>query len=165
MRFFIDTEFMEEPGFLELLSIGIVAENGQTLYAVNESADYSRANKFVRQLVLPHLDVATYGWNLQNIGPRALRFINGQWDGNHPEFWGYFADYDWVLFCWLQGTMMDLPKGWPMYCRDLRQEMDHYGISRNELPPDSANEHNALADARWTKAAWDRVNEIVKARV
>jgi len=41
-----------------------------------------------------------------------------------PEFYGYYADYDWVVFCWLFGKMMDLPKGFPMYCRDLKQMLD-----------------------------------------
>jgi hypothetical protein len=41
-----------------------------------------------------------------------------------PQFYSYFADYDWVAFCWLFGKMMDLPKGFPMYCIDLKQEID-----------------------------------------
>lgn len=51
--------------------------------------------------------------------------------GNYPntypkdiEFYGYFADYDWVAFCWLFGRVMDLPKGFPMYCIDLKQKLD-----------------------------------------
>ena len=43
-----------------------------------------------------------------------------------PEFYGYYADYDWVVFCWLFGGMIDLPSGFPMYCRDLKQELDKY---------------------------------------
>lgn len=40
------------------------------------------------------------------------------------NFYGYFADYDWVVFCWLFGKMIDLPKGFPMYCKDLQQILD-----------------------------------------
>lgn len=43
---------------------------------------------------------------------------------NKPQFYGYFADYDWVAFCWLFGKMIDLPKGFPMYCVDLKQVLD-----------------------------------------
>jgi hypothetical protein len=43
---------------------------------------------------------------------------------NKPEFYGYYADYDWVAFCWLFGKMITLPKGFPMYCIDLKQELD-----------------------------------------
>lgn len=41
-----------------------------------------------------------------------------------PEFYAYYADYDWVVFCWLFGKMINLPKGFPMYCKDLKQIFD-----------------------------------------
>lgn len=40
------------------------------------------------------------------------------------QFYGYYADYDWVLFCSLFGGIMDLPKSFPIYCRDLKQMLD-----------------------------------------
>ncbi len=46
----------------------------------------------------------------------------------NPEFYAYYADYDWVLFCSLFGRMMDLPKGFPMYCRDLKQTLDEIAM-------------------------------------
>lgn len=41
-----------------------------------------------------------------------------------PEFYGYYSDYDWVVFCWLFGKMTDLPNGFPYYCIDLKQTLD-----------------------------------------
>jgi hypothetical protein len=41
-----------------------------------------------------------------------------------PEFYAYYADYDWVAFCSLFGSMIQLPKGFPMYCKDLKQTLD-----------------------------------------
>lgn len=41
-----------------------------------------------------------------------------------PVFYGYYSDYDWVVFCWLFGKMRHLPFGFPMYCRDLKQIFD-----------------------------------------
>ena len=41
-----------------------------------------------------------------------------------PKFYAYYADYDWVVFCWLFGKMINLPKGFPMYCIDLKQIFD-----------------------------------------
>jgi hypothetical protein len=73
--------------------------------------------------------------------------------GIKPEFWAYFADYDWVVLCQLFGTMMDLPKGWPMYCRDVKQLCDSVG--NPALPAQMDQEHHALADAMWTKLAWE----------
>lgn len=71
-----------------------------------------------------------------------------------PEFYGYYADYDWVVFCQLFGRMIDLPNGFPMYCRDLKQLMDEAGMTSDEkdaLCPDPKDAHNALADARWNR--------------
>lgn len=42
----------------------------------------------------------------------------------NPKFYAYFADYDWVVFCWLFGKMINLPKGFPKYCIDLKQMLD-----------------------------------------
>ena len=80
------------------------------------------------------------------------------------EFYGYYSDYDWVVFAWLFGKMIDLPKRFPMYCRDLKQTLDKVlydrypymlynerinHIKNSPLYPKQNNEHNALADARW----------------
>jgi hypothetical protein len=73
-----------------------------------------------------------------------------------PEFWGYYADYDWVAVCQLFGRMVDLPKGWPMYCRDLKQWCDELG---NPHLPGQTGEHHALADAQWNREAWRFLEE------
>lgn len=93
----------------------------------------------------------------------------------HPEFYAYYADYDWVLFCSLFGTMMDLPKCFPMYCRDLKQIVDQTAesiasLNKGEIsfdealqivknhghyPPDPVKAHCALEDARWNKKLYD----------
>ena len=47
---------------------------------------------------------------------------------------------------------MDLPEGWPRYCRDVKQLCDDLGNPK--LPKQKSNEHHALADAEWTREAW-----------
>lgn len=69
-----------------------------------------------------------------------------------PEFYAYYAGYDWVAFCWIFGKMMQLPKGFPMYCKDLKQMMDEKGLDKEWKRincPDPIGEHNALVDAKW----------------
>jgi hypothetical protein len=73
--------------------------------------------------------------------------VNLEKNGN-PEFWGYYADYDWVAFCQLFGTMVSLPKGFPMYCRDLKQLLDSMGNPKFQKDSDA---HNSLSDARWIR--------------
>lgn len=145
MKYFLDTEFIESgPSFpLIPLSIGIVSEEGREFYAVNEDAPLELASDWVKTNVIPHLGEPRLG--ITHIGPAILQWM----DDHKPEFWGYYADYDWVIFCQLFGTMMDLPKGWPMYCRDLKQLCDSLGNPK--LPKQKSTEHNALEDARWNR--------------
>lgn len=163
MKYFLDTEFIERPCTIDLLSVGIVAEDGRQFYAEASDADHSQASDWVKENVIAHLwhkheeftEDEALGWNglsggfltKHEIGLGIRLFIRDE----KPEFWGYYADYDWVVFCWLQGTMMDLPKGWPMYCRDIKQLCDALG---NPKLPGNKGNHNALADAIWTKEAY-----------
>jgi hypothetical protein len=149
MKFFLDTEFIESGRFkpLELLSIGIVSEDGRELYVEHRDADTTDANQWVRDNVLPHLQGPRL--SMGSIQERILAFVG---DGK-PEFWGYYADYDWVVFCGIFGRMVDLPKGWPMYCRDIKQLCDALGNPK--LPEQASSEHHALNDARWNQAAYE----------
>ena len=55
MRYFYDTEFIEDGRTIELVSIGIVAEDGREYYAVSTDFDPSKANAWVRENVLDKL--------------------------------------------------------------------------------------------------------------
>lgn len=148
MRIWFDTEFIEDGKTIDLLSIGLVRADGQELYLENLNADYSRASPWVRDNVIKHLDPAKHGVARDEMRFKVIEFV-----GAKPEFWAYYADYDWVALCQIYGTMMQLPASWPMYCRDVKQLCDDLG--NPELPPMSEVEHHALADAKWTKQAWE----------
>lgn len=161
MKFFIDTEFIEDGKTIDLISIGIVAEDGREFYAMNSDCDWTKASDWVKENVLNHLPLkpedkpkAEYllqGWrHHRHIGGDVIKFIDND---PKPEFWAYYADYDWVVFCQLFGTMMDLPDSFPMYCRDIKQECDRLGNPK--LPEQGKGEHNALDDARWNQQAYN----------
>lgn len=144
MKYFLDTEFIERPYTIDLISIGIVAEDGREYYAVNSQCNWLMASEWVKDNVLTKLP--KYG-SLEykargQIKQEILDFVGK----DKPEFWGYYADYDWVVFCWLFGTMMELPKGWPMYCNDIKQLQNM--INGPFMPFTGRDEHNALEDAR-----------------
>ena len=192
LKYWYDTEFIEDGHTIDLVSIGIVAEDGRELYAQVAEADYSKASEWVSKNVLgqllpcvkypafPH-DPGTpdyhLGWSIHR---GQIGKIDGKWvhcteetcpwrkryelqldllafcdpaQYGKPEFWAYYADYDHVALCQLFGRMIDLPKGWPMYTRDIKQWCDMLGNPR--LPKQEGYEHNALADARWNKQAWE----------
>ena len=79
---------------------------------------------------------------------------------NKIEFYGYFADYDWVVFCWIFGRMIDLPDGFPMYCKDLKQMMDSKKIKRDDIPIEPLTEHSALEDARWNLKVYNFISGV-----
>jgi hypothetical protein len=143
MRVFFDTEFIEDGKTIDLISIGAVREDGRMFYAENSECDRSRASEWVRVNVLSKLSA---GQSLMTRSDIASAFV--EFAGEKPEFWAYYADYDWVALCQLFGTMMDLPKGWPKICYDLRQWLDMNGY-KNVKQPDAADAHSALADAIW----------------
>lgn len=176
MKYFYDTEFIDGGKTIDLISIGIVAEDEREFYAEAIDADLSSANDWVKENVIPHL------WSRQvdkregnawfrdggkggllfkrDIANELVRFIGSKeigWtacgdfeeESPKPEFWGYYSAYDHVALCQLFGTMMNLPKGWPMYTRDLKQLGDSLG--NPELPRQDKDEHHALADARWNR--------------
>lgn len=154
MKIWFDTEFIEDGKTIDLISIGMVSEDGRMLYLENADCDRSRASDWVKENVFPKL--TGYVWPRWMIANFVRDFA-----GTSPEFWAYYADYDWVALCQLYGTMMDLPKGWPMFCLDLKQ-MAHV-MGNPKLPEQAAGEHNALDDALWTKSAWEFLGTLADA--
>lgn len=175
MRVWYDTEFIEDGSTIELISIGMVAEDGHELYAVAEEIDdgklYGRIRRhdWLMAHVVPHLplrgelrppgfgDLPTFNLDMDDnrIMPRrmirnAVRdFLLSRLD--QLELWAWYAAYDHVALAQLFGPMIHLPKGVPMYTHDLKQEVDRLG--NPELPKQTSAEHNALADARWVRDA------------
>ena len=150
MKYFLDTEFMEDGNTIDLISIGIVDERGREFYCIRHGFNASKANEWVMENVLKKLENDIPRYSNEQIKDRLFVFLAGD---KEPEFWGYYADYDWVVFCQLFGTMMDLPKMFPMYCRDIKQLCDSLGNPK--LPEEGKDEHNALADARWNKKTYE----------
>ena len=194
MKYFIDTEFIEgfhkplfgkRRHFIDLISIGIMAEDGREYYAISNEFNPKDADNWVKENVISKLPSKYANPSDPSISPRSkaeamlwksneqikleiLEFF-GCWRDQlfyrapeGIEVYGYYADYDWVLFCSLFGRMIDLPKGFPMYCKDLKQMMDEKGLSKDWKQlncPDPVGEHNALVDARWNKTLFDTINQ------
>lgn len=154
MRFFFDTEFNEDGTYLDLISIGIVAANGQEYYAEPhlspDALERVRNNAWVMAHVVPHLDGSkTYKPRAQ-VAAEVLEFCRG----GEPEFWANCGAYDWVALNQLYGPMIAHPKPWPFFCNDIAQEAERSGISRRSFPKQTTLEHHALTDARWTQETY-----------
>lgn len=155
MRIFFDTEFIEVGHRIDLISIGMVREDGEEFYAESSECDLSKADDWVKENVIPHLMLYGSGKMTHSAMAKAIR----KFVGPSPEFWANYAAYDWVALCQLFGTMMNLPDGWPKYCLDIRQRQ--WGLNMSEPPiPLPEDAHNALADARWNKAAFEYLDRL-----
>lgn len=155
------------------ISVAIVAEDGREFYGINQ-AWYGwrkpKASEWIKEHVLSVLPPAVVNvssggsprqrheseriMNMEQMKREILDFIGEE----SPEFWGYYADYDWVVFCQIFGAMIDLPKGWPMFCMDLKQLCQEKGNPTLPDMPDSI-EHHALYDAREAKYRYDWLME------
>lgn len=149
MKIWFDTEFIEDGKTIDLISIGMVREDGMKLYLENSECDHSRASDWVKENVIDRLNKNNVRFSRKEIAARIKDF-----SGDTPEFWAYYADYDWVVLCQLFGTMMDLPKGWPMFCMDIKQLAVMKGNPKLPEQDDEA-EHHAFFDAMWAKEAWE----------
>ena len=272
MKYFLNTEFLEgtqryRKSFLEalfatkihtlptidLISIGIVAEDGREYYAISKDFNLKEAwNRFdkvinkqyplgpaydkiywIRENVLKpiwielsllknpeyskndikivwnelsnrgryvrmQLLISLYGKTNKQIAKEVKEFVYSKEDVlyNHEDcktnhigevrsniqFYGYYCDYDWVVFCWLFGRMIDLPKGFPMYCNDLKQVLDEKCmlwaksvksirlmnfneqldyLKKQKDYPKQTNEHNALADAIFCRDLHKFLNNLI----
>ncbi|WP_340645440.1 3'-5' exoribonuclease [Phenylobacterium sp.] len=147
MKYWLDTEFIERPFGLDLISIGIVCEDGREFYAESSEVDWSRASHWIVDNVRPQLTGG--GETLENISYGIRRFMETD---QAPVLWGYFAAFDWVAFCGLFGSLSELPFDFPQVCLDVRQWQIELG--EPQLPPQNDSKHHALSDARWTREAW-----------
>ncbi|NJN10029.1 MAG: 3'-5' exoribonuclease, partial [Richelia sp. RM1_1_1] len=93
--------------------------------------------------------------NKKDIAQDIIEFCHSE-----PEFWAYYADYDWVVLCQLFGTMMDLPSSFPMYCNDIKQLCNSVGNPK--LQKQLTNQHHALHDARWCKQIYDYLSNYLE---
>lgn len=177
MRYFLDAAYIEgnfrNP--YQLISLGLVGEDGRTYYA--QSADVNRrfASGFVRQHILPRLDpcpdnydAAVHTWYVPSCAPacpwkqntlisaEVLAFVTA--DATPPEFWGYTASHAWVVFCQLLGGIRELPDGWPVYCRDLKQWID--GLRDQSKAPTVSMSYHAMEAAQSSAALWKTLTAL-----
>lgn len=161
MRFWLDTEFHERGHAhpIDFISVGVVAEDGREYTAVSSQFDLAAAqgNWWLAEHVLPYLGDPSTWKRREQIAADLIEFC-----GHEPELWSYYADYDWVVVCQLFGTMMDLPSGWPMWCRDIKQWCEELGNPK--LPDLGEQEHEVLSDARDHRFKWSYLKGLAALR-
>jgi hypothetical protein len=158
-----DTEFIEDGKTIDLISIGIVCEDGREYYAVNAGMPVRRIRKhgWLMDNVVPGLPKA-YGdrrntmptsWLYDYTSPEnkvrsliAVEVLDFLLANGEPQLWADWGAYDHVVLAQLWGPMINLPTGIPMFTHDIEQEIErHPGFVK---PQQEDGQHNALEDAR-----------------
>lgn len=163
MKYWYDTEFYEDGKQIHLISIGIVSEDGRTLY-MESKFDWTLVpdGHWLWENVYPHLTGQQFV--TQDIAASVRQFITNYGTEFTNELWGYFSSYDHVVLAQLFGRMVDMPEGVPWFTRDIKQEQER--ISDNWfkhgllLPEHKGTAHNALDDAKWTKEAYEFLMKV-----
>lgn len=167
MRFFVDTEFIHDPPVLQLVSLGIVAEDGREYYAVSNEWEATRADSFVMEEVVPRLGLAPSEW----LPLTVIRDEVATFTASAPrvEFWALNGAFDWFQLVNLFGKLDAVPDNWPRSCWDLKQWEWHLGGLGREARRVLANQsgelaHNALVDARQNRLRWELLAELAEKR-
>lgn len=213
-KYFYDTEFIDNGSTIELISIGIVCQDGREYYAVNSDfnlkqiTDEPHSFDWIVDNVLPGLPATKHNRDRLKVymdrqrnlapGPNLKYFelnmkstkMKPKWvianevrefivggivehvivddqgkevervtnPAERPELWAYYSAYDHVALAQLYGPMISLPKFMPMWTHDLMQLAEN--LPKDQWPEKPADEHNALADARWNLALYRACVEI-----
>jgi len=156
VRYFYDTEFIEDGETIDLISIGVVAEDGREFYAVSKEFDASQAGDWVRRNVLNQLPPKSDARWMDRATLRSKLYefllpdhVPGQRlaQQDRPELWAWVGAYDHVVLAQLWGDMTGLPRELPRFTHELKQLWEMAG--RPRLPESPSNAHDALADARF----------------
>jgi len=169
-RYYFDTEFIDDGRTIEMISIGVVCDDGRELYLVSSEFDRSCCDEWLQTNVLNQLPkcVCPGGGTLSHLGHTnpdckwrtraAIRDAIREFIREEPkeqiEIWAYYASSDWIALYQLFGKMMNMPKHFPFFVRDLKTFAIDIGFKGKfrDLLPDTGH-HDALADAKWNRDA------------
>lgn len=168
MKYFLDTEFLEDGKTIMPISLALVREDAKELY-IEFQFDEARAvaHDFIRENVLPHLQ----GQKRLSKPEARKEIMDFLGFPLHPaesirrrriEIWAYYAATDWVLFYQIWGGLLELPKGLPHNCMDLMQWWVQLGRPDDVRPPKPLKAHHALADADWNLQFYKNLERHVR---
>jgi hypothetical protein len=158
-RYFYDCEFIEDGRTIELVSIGVVGQDGREFYAVSSEFDPARAGSWVASRVLSKLPPPSDpAWrSRQQIRDELFEFLTAP--GLPIQLWAWYAAYDHVALAQLWGDMPALPRQVPRLTFEIRQHWEAAGCP--PIPDPGRDRHDALADARLGFARWQAADRAL----
>jgi len=191
MLVFFDTEFTGLHKNTTLISIGLVTQDNQKLYAELTDYDKSQVDDWIKENVIAKLKLTSYldenkrllsqVDNITNVAGEKAFVANciRNWleAFNTPvQLVSDVCHYDMVLFIDLFGSAFDLPEFISPVCHDINQDIAQYlgisekeafNISREDFAAgdkyiDNTEKHTALFDAEIIKKCYDKLNLKLK---
>ncbi len=187
-KIFFDTEFTGLHKNTTLISIGLIADSGETFYAELRDYDKSQVNPWLQENVIDNLlynhfvkghgysrtynnDEETsynYKYVVSNTSEVKNRMENWLSQFEQVEIWSDCLAYDWVLFCNIFGTAFDIPSN--IYyipfdiCTLFKLKDIDPDISREKfaelLEDKEISKHNALWDAKVIMLCYNKLMTI-----
>lgn len=178
-KVFLDTEFTGLHKNTTLLSLAMVAENGEEFYAEFSDYDENQVSDWVQENVMNKLQfrgnefvMIKQGKTLMMKGDKdRVRIESELWlkQFNNIEIWADVLAYDWVLFGDLFGGAMKIPENIFYAPFDLAtvfrmngliepQKKYERDVKRFEFAGlDAQKQHHALEDARVEKICYHKL--------
>ena len=180
MKVFFDCEFTGLQKDTELISIGMVSENGKLFYAEFTDYDKSKVDDWIQENVIDNLI-----FNKHNI-LETDTFLRGTKEKIKEKLTSWLSQFntvdlvsdvchfDMVLFTDIFGSAFDLPDNVTPACYDINQDIQRYydyqtshgafDKSREAILEEHGIEvkgckHNSLYDARVIEAIYRLMNE------
>lgn len=167
MKVWYDTEFLDDGRLIDLISIGMVREDGAEYYAINAQMPWVRIlqHDWLVENVVNHLPKTKYGVSLDHENPdvKPHHVIKSEVETflleafevkGELELWSWFSAYDHVALAQLWGPMSNLPAFIPMYTNEIRTLFQIYNNPKINVPEGN---HNALADAHYHKNLYNAI--------
>lgn len=179
MNIYFDCEFTGLYKDTQLISMGLVSDDGKELYLEFKGINVARQDKWIKDNVL--VNTVEYGnvyWgdivhNVMDYHCGTIDELRGvllNWlkQFDNVQLVSDVCHYDFVLFIDIFGSAFDLPKNVSPVCHDINQDIAYtygesestaFNMSREEILDDmemfiSGNKHNALYDAKVIKAIY-----------
>jgi hypothetical protein len=161
MKVFFDTEFTGLHKNTTLISIGMVAEDGNVFYQELNDYDKSQVDDWLKYNVIANLNQGRVSANTKETAKRVAKWLS-QFD--KVEMWSDCLAYDWVLFNHLFGHAFNIPKNVYYIPFDICTLFAAKGIdpdiNREQFAGIDGIKHNALHDAKVIKACYEKLRSM-----
>lgn len=180
MKIFFDTGFTGLHKNTTLISIGLIAENGETFYAEFTDYDRSQCDNWIKENVLPNLycvkEMNKPTPDYYHIGSKEhIRLLLLHWfiHFDDVELVSDVCHYDMTLLADIFGGAFNMPNNVCPACHDINQDIakyynismkDAFNKSREVILKEndiviSGDKHNSLYDAKVIKAIYELISK------